>query len=150
MKGQGQLTIDRINFMNKHMHPGSYKYVHILVSLRNTSFKIMVARNPNPVARKKTDILHNILFFCPAIGVSYHGVLHPRKFIAPSWLLKRSNSNAMLLIFILAFFVLIVLCLLILGFNITCFRPFPHAHKTKLTQTHFNGSGSALKLPVTH
>ena len=32
--------------------PGSYKYVHILVSLRNISLKILVARIPNPVARK--------------------------------------------------------------------------------------------------
>ena len=129
---------------------GSYKYVYILVSLRNTSFKILVARIPNPVARKKTDLIHNTLFFVPAIGVSHHGVLHPWTFIAPScpWLLK--GSNAMLLIFILAFFIRIVLCLLILSFIITCFPPFPRAHKTKLTQTHFNGSGSALKLPATH
>ena len=36
-------------------HPdsaGSYKYVHILVSLRNTSFKFLVARIPNTLARR--------------------------------------------------------------------------------------------------
>ena len=60
----------------------------------------------------------------------------------------------MLLVFILASFVRIVLCLLnlILNFIITCFCWFPSARKTKLTQTYFKGSGTsrALKLSVTH
>ena len=58
----------------------------------------------------------------------------------------------MLLVFILASFVRIVLCLRILSFIITCFCRFPSARKTKLTQTHFKGSGTggALKLSVTH
>ena len=126
---------------------GSYKYVHILVSLRNTSFKILVARIPNPVARKKLThfTIHN--FFARSIGGSHHGVPHPRKFIAP-WLLK--GSNEMFVVFILAVFVRIIICLLILSFIITCFRRFPPACKTKLTQTNFNGSGSTLKLPITH
>ena len=43
---------------------GSYKYVHILVSLRNTSFKIPVVWIPNQVARKN---LHTSQYtiFCP-------------------------------------------------------------------------------------
>ena len=43
---------------------GSYKYVHILVSLRNTSFKILVARIPNPVAQKKNG--HTLHTFFPS------------------------------------------------------------------------------------
>ena len=62
------------------------------------------------------------------------------------WLLK--GANALLLVFILAFFVRIVLCLLFLSFIITCFRPFPPVLINILTQTHFNGSGSTLKLLV--
>ena len=42
------------NYFNGH-DSGSDKYIHILVSLRNTSLKMMVARIPNPVARKKHD-----------------------------------------------------------------------------------------------
>ena len=125
------------------VYAGSYKYVHILVSLRNTSIKIVVARIPNPVVRKKTDPLHNTLIFVRAIGVSHHGVPHPRKFIAP-WLLK--GSNATLLVFILAFFLRILIWLLILSFIIACFRPFPPHLKTKLTQTHFKGSGGLAKV----
>ena len=110
--------------------------------------------NPKSSDPKKTDILHNTLFLsAPLVSVitvcCIHGNSLPINALWPPcpWLLK--ESNAMLLISILAFLVCIVLCLLILTFIITCLHPFHRAHKTKLTQTHFNGSGSALKLPVT-
>ena len=61
-----QKTICALLYMNTlyvTIIAGSYKYVYILVSLRNTSFKFLVARIPNPVARRKMDTLHNTLFY---------------------------------------------------------------------------------------
>ena len=85
-------------------HPGSYKYVHILVSLRNTSFKILVARIPNPVAQKKNGhTSQNIHFFCLRHWRQLTRCAAPTEMHCPMpWLLKR--SYAMLLVFILAFF----------------------------------------------
>ena len=62
------LTCTFIQCQQISISTGSYKYVHILVSLRNTSFKILVARIPNPVAQKKTDTSHT--FFLSASLVS--------------------------------------------------------------------------------
>ena len=115
---------------------GSYKYVHILVSLRNTSFKILVARIPNPVAQKKTDALH-IHFFFLRHWCQLTRCAAPTEMHCPMpWLLKR--SYAMLLVFILAFFDFAFLFLVSLS---PVFVRFPPDLKPNL-QTHFKGSST--------
>ena len=132
---------------------GSYKYVHILVSLRNTSLKFLVARIPNPVARKKLT-RRNTLIFVRAIGVNHHVVPHPRKFIAPSCH-ETKGSNAKLLVFMLALSGLrpytsyFVFSFVVLVSPVFVRFP-PHVKPDFKSPTNFNGSGSALKLPVTN
>ena len=105
---------------------GSYKYVHILVSLRNTSFKILVSRILHPVARKNLTHFTIIYIFCTRHWCQSSRCAAPTEMHCPM-AVERIECDASRIHFG-------VLWLCLLSFIITCFRLFPPALKTKRNQ----------------
>ena len=92
---------------------------------------------------KRTESHHNT-FFVRAIGVSHHGMPHPRKFFAPrhgcSVETERIDRDASRIHFGVLCMPCIILCFLFLVSLSPVFVRFPPHVKIKLIQTHFNGS----------